>query len=369
MSIFKEMFFSIWNFQAYKKFIQNRKRKIFLYGIVLILLYFIISSIAFFIDFKIRFHSIHNIIENHIPEYSFENGKLHIDKKINYSDYKNYIAIDTNEDSGVYPEYSSEAMQNLLSSYSSVLIVDSDKMILKNGHEPVKYISFSEYKDKSFSKNDLDWKYIETIIKITIFISMIFIPIFMIISFFLSALIFSIIGIIISAIMGIKLRFGNIYTICIYSLTLPLFIRLIYIISPIYMPFGEIILLLINIILPTIYIFIILNMFAKELCHNNEYTVPEHRNVYSDKNTYIKNIYADKNTDIDNVYDADTSQPPLPKLMEPINNNYNEEEKKTTITQTTEALSRKSDTDNIKGMESKNIIPSDGWSFGKSDDE
>ncbi|WP_277409698.1 DUF1189 family protein [Lacrimispora xylanisolvens] len=51
MNVFKELFLSIYDFKIYKEFIKNKRRKVFLAGFVLMVLYFSLTMIIPF--FKI----------------------------------------------------------------------------------------------------------------------------------------------------------------------------------------------------------------------------------------------------------------------------------------------------------------------------
>ena len=46
MNIFKEMGLAVYNFKSYKEFLNNRKSKVFLFGVVLMLLYFLLTMIV-----------------------------------------------------------------------------------------------------------------------------------------------------------------------------------------------------------------------------------------------------------------------------------------------------------------------------------
>lgn len=51
MNIFKEMGLAVYSFKSYKEFLNNRKSKVFLFGVVLMLFYFLLTMVVpFFSD-------------------------------------------------------------------------------------------------------------------------------------------------------------------------------------------------------------------------------------------------------------------------------------------------------------------------------
>ena len=51
MNIFKEMALSIYSYKTYKEFLKNKKSKVFLFGIVLMLIYFAVTMLIPFAGF------------------------------------------------------------------------------------------------------------------------------------------------------------------------------------------------------------------------------------------------------------------------------------------------------------------------------
>ncbi len=46
MNIFREMSLSVYSFKSYKEFLNNRKSKVFLFAIVVMLIYFVLTIIV-----------------------------------------------------------------------------------------------------------------------------------------------------------------------------------------------------------------------------------------------------------------------------------------------------------------------------------
>lgn len=49
MNIFQEMSLSVYSFKSYKEFLNNRKSKVFLFAIVVMLIYFVLTIIVPFV--------------------------------------------------------------------------------------------------------------------------------------------------------------------------------------------------------------------------------------------------------------------------------------------------------------------------------
>ena len=98
MNIFKEMLLSIYDFKSYGGFLRNRKGKVFCFGLLLMLLYFILTWILPFA----RFHSITGgfvrLVREYVPDFKLENGRLWLEESFEYDYMGTYIYIDTNED-------------------------------------------------------------------------------------------------------------------------------------------------------------------------------------------------------------------------------------------------------------------------------
>lgn len=229
MNIFKEMALSVYSYKSYKEFLNNKKGKVFGFGLMLMLIYFLITmGIPF-----ARFHGIGGIaarIDENIPEFELADGEFWMEDAILYTEGDTYIEIDTDPNAVFRSAYE---LRDFLHDYRQVLLMDSEKMIVKNNGE-TNEAYFSDY-DFDFSKEDLmGWV---PYIYIGIAIFMIIAYIWMTALFFFGVLFVALMGMIAASCMNCKLTFGQLYLIGIYSRTLPLIIKAAVSFLPIGIPF------------------------------------------------------------------------------------------------------------------------------------
>lgn len=218
MNIFKEMALSVYSYKSYKEFLNNRKGKVFAFGVVLMLIYFIITIVAPFIEFEVVDGGLGAIIEEYIPEFELEEDSLWVGEVIEYEEDGVYIWIDTDPE---YYFYSAEEMQEYLYDYTSVILMDSEKMIVKDDGI-VQELFYSDL-EWEFSKADLMG--IVPYVNVFIVICMVFMYLFMTAAFFFGVLFVALFGMIAASCMKCQLTFGQLYMLGVYSRTLPLMIK------------------------------------------------------------------------------------------------------------------------------------------------
>lgn len=221
MNLFKEMFVSVYDFKSYKSFLKNKKSKIFFFGLLLISLYFIVT-------FLVPVVRLEAAIGSKIPEFELKDGTLWIAEpfELDYGD--TYVYADTD------PEmvfYEADEMEQYLQDYSKALLVDSEKMILKENGQ-VSEIYYSDLEIESFSKEEL-LGYLPYLYLISAVVLLVFYIVIAML-FFFGALIIALLGMIVASCMKYQLTFGQLYILALYSRTLPLLLKAI--VS--YLPFG-----------------------------------------------------------------------------------------------------------------------------------
>ena len=230
MNVFKEMALSIYSYGSYREFLKNKKGKVFGFGMLLILFYFLISM---FIPFMINVGTPSGLTRQAreiIPDFELKNGTLWVDGVFELEEAGTYVCIDT--DPGSY-FYSAREMEPLLRGYSSVIMMDSEKMILKSNGE-VQELYFSDL-DLDFDKEDL-LAYIPTLYVIIV-AGLIFAYFWMAALFFFGVLFVALLAMIVNSAMHYKLTFGQLYLLGVYSRTLPLIIKAIVSNLPFGIPF------------------------------------------------------------------------------------------------------------------------------------
>lgn len=126
MNIFKEMGLAVYNFKSYKEFLNNRKSKVFLFGVVLMLLYFLLTMIVPF--FRMNGLGLSDAIQEVVPDFKLEDGVLWVDDVIEVDDGDTCVWIDTNPDEVFYDV---DELAPYYYSYSQVILIDSEKLFLK----------------------------------------------------------------------------------------------------------------------------------------------------------------------------------------------------------------------------------------------
>jgi len=256
MNIFKEMVLSVYSFKSYKEFLKNKKIKVFGFGLMLMLLYFLIAYAVPFVVSQIGPSNLTKLIEEEVPEFELSDGTLWVDDVIEYEMNDQYIYIDTDP---YYVFYGAEEMKQYLVDYRQAFLLDSEKIIAKSNGEVVEL--YYEDLGWEFSKEKL----IGWVPYIYIFMAMLYAFVFVWITalFFFGVLFVALFGMIIASCMKDKLTFGQLYLLGIYSRTLPLLIKAILSLLNIRVPFT--LSLIINLGLSLLYLGLAMQKMKEQL--------------------------------------------------------------------------------------------------------
>ena len=231
MNIFKEMALSIYSFGSYKEFLQNKKGKVFGFGVMLMLIYFVITMlIPGLVTVFAPNGGIHTVLEN-IPDFELKNGELWIDDVVEIDEAGTYIYIDTDPE---FVFYDADEMAPMLSEYTTAILVDSEKMIIKSEGQ-VQGFYFSDFGEGDFNKDNLMG------LMPTIYIGFVFLMFLLYIIatalFFFGVLFVALLGMIVASALRYQLTFGQLYLLGIYSRTLPLIIKAVVSLLPFNIPY------------------------------------------------------------------------------------------------------------------------------------
>ena len=218
MNVFKEMALSIFSYGTYSEFLKNKKGKVFGFGMLLVFIYFLIS---WFIPGMVSIGTPSLLTQQArevIPDFELKNGTLWVADVVELEDSTTYVYIDTDPN---YYFYGANEMTPLLRSYTSAILMDSEKIIVKSNGQ-VQELYFSDL-DLDFDKEDL-LEYVPTLYSFII-IFHIFVYIWMAALFFFGVLFVALLAMIVNSAMHYKLTFGQLYLLGIYSRTLPLLIK------------------------------------------------------------------------------------------------------------------------------------------------
>ncbi len=216
MNIFREMSLSVYSFKSYKEFLNNRKSKVFLFAIVVMLIYFVLTIIVPFFQLG---SGLGAMIREEVPDFELSNGVLWVDEIVQIDDGSNCIWVDTNPDEVFYD---ASEMESYYAGYINVILMDSEKIIIKNSSSAMQQYRFDEL-GINFSKDDLEA--LVPSMYFIIVVVMIITYVVMTMLFFFGVLFVALIGMIVASSMKYQLTFGQLYLLGIYSRVLPLLIK------------------------------------------------------------------------------------------------------------------------------------------------
>lgn len=218
MNVFKELVLSVYDFKSYKEFLKNKGGKVFLAGLILMVVYFFLTMIVPFIGLAAEGGGLTENIERYVPEFELSDGTLWVEEPFEFEDGGMYVCIDTDPTSVFYD---TDEIGYYISDYSQVILMDSEKIIIKDNGE-IQGMYFSDL-GWDFDKDDL-MGFVPYVYGIVVCF-MIFAFLFMTGLFFFGVLFVALIGMIVASCMKYQLTFGQLYQLGIYARTLPLLIK------------------------------------------------------------------------------------------------------------------------------------------------
>lgn len=215
MNIFKEIFYSIYNYKYYPLFLKNKLNRVFWTGALVSVMYFFIAILCPFVFSVIKMGGFVNAYKEIVPDFRIEDGTLIMDESYEYEDNTTLIYIDAD-----YIFYDIYENPDYLDDYMGVILIDSEKIIVKNVIR-FQQLYFSDLGD--FERDDLlpFWRFLSLIICVSVAMS--WLPNMG--YFFAGAFVVTLIGLIVAACMNKKLSFDEIFILSVYSRTLPLAIK------------------------------------------------------------------------------------------------------------------------------------------------
>lgn len=234
MNIFKEMVLSVCSFKSYKEFLKNKKSKVFGFGIVLMLIYFAFTEAIPFAINIIGAGSLTKEIRENMPDFELKDGFLQVADVIEQEIGDTYVYIDTDPE---YVFYNAGEIQEYLYAYSKAILMDSEKVIVKNNGR----IQEAYFSDLNFNLNKEILLGLVPFFYAIMILVFVFIYIWMTAFFFFGVLFVALIGMIVASCMKYRLTFGQLYLLGIYSRTLPLIIKAAVSFLPFNIPFFFII--------------------------------------------------------------------------------------------------------------------------------
>lgn len=218
MNVFKEIVGSIAGVKAYSSFIKNRAGKVFGYAVLVMTIFFVMANIRGAIGAGIFLSEMDDEIRENVPYFSVQNGQMYIDEAFFLDDSGTLVSFDSDVDV-VYSMTESE-WRSYLGDYSSVIIADSEGILLKSDGE----IEMAEWPEEwSFDRESLIG-YLP-LITVCVIVYYVFAYIFSVGGYFFAALFVALISMAVTSSQKYHFTFGQIYLLSIYGKTLPLFIK------------------------------------------------------------------------------------------------------------------------------------------------
>ena len=231
MSFFQRIFKSITNFEFYTYILKESLGRAFLYLVLLSLLLGAIGLIQPIIGVNEGINLAIQYFQADVPEFTFANGELDVqgEMPIIMGEEESVFIIDT----------SGQLDATVLDDYESGVFISRYEMISKENGFETRRINFSQLRELSFTKSDVErWlphlRWIHLIV-------MIFGLAGAILAKLISTLFISLLGLIVNAVKKAGLSYKDIYKLGIYAITLPAIIKLIIGQMPFEIPFFSVI--------------------------------------------------------------------------------------------------------------------------------
>lgn len=224
MNIFKELVFSTWNFKAYKQFIQNKGGKVFGFSMLLFFIYALISTVIPMLTSVNPFNNeFAQMIEEEVPEFILEDGILQMDGRFVHEDSKTYILINTEESLNL------DAIEDVVRSKQQVILMDAEKIAIKDkGERNIMY--FDEVQEAfgidRLTKDDL-YALVPFFNTIMVIVTVVVI-LGQMAAFYLRILVVSLIALIAASVSKVKLPYGRLFKLSVYTRTVPVAFRALF---------------------------------------------------------------------------------------------------------------------------------------------
>ena len=239
---FKRLKDAVFNFDEYRTFAEEKLSISIRYLFKLMLLFSLMITLFYTIKATDTIKKAKNYIKNEMPDFKLEENTLIIEgenKKIT-AGFDQYIGIVVNSETQDIEQ--TEEINN----YKRVIAFLKDKIVIKdeNGMQNVMtYNSLNEnnelgIKNKQDLINALSSNKMIPIYLIFIAISIAYIYITFTLQILLDIVLISLVGFILSRIIGIRIKYEKIFSISVYSLTLSIILYMIYVFSNLLLNFN-----------------------------------------------------------------------------------------------------------------------------------
>ena len=233
MNVFCELVHSIYDCKSYETFLKDRKRKTFLFGFLLVVIYFLLTMIVPFVRFQMSTGGIVKIVDEVVPDFAIADGRLDVEEQFEFAEGDTYFFGDTKDEA-----MTEEMILENLRRYGTVLIADSENLIVKSNGQ-VQTLQIADL-DIEITKSEIITMF-RPFVNLAIGIILVIVFLFMQATFFFGVIFVALFGMIVASCMQTKLTFGELYKLGIYTRTTPLLIKALLSFLPFGLPFFWII--------------------------------------------------------------------------------------------------------------------------------
>lgn len=233
MNVFCELVHSIYDCKSYETFFKDRKRKTFLFGFLLVVIYFLLTMIVPFVRFQMSTGGIVKIVDEVVPDFAIADGRLDVEEQFEFAEGDTYFFVDTKDEA-----MTEEMILENLRRYGTVLIADSENLIVKSNGQ-VQTLQIADL-DIEITKSEIITMF-RPFVNLAIGIILVIVFLFMQATFFFGVIFVALFGMIVASCMQTKLTFGKLYKLGIYTRTTPLLIKALLSFLPFGLPFFWII--------------------------------------------------------------------------------------------------------------------------------
>ncbi len=235
MNVFSKMVHSVYDTRCYRQFLEDKKGKTFLFGFLLVMIYFMVTIMAPFMRFQLSTGGFMNLMNEAVPDFSVKNGMISVARPLEYHEGSTYIFVDTHD---CYLE--DEDIAPFLRRNNQVVILDSRRAVIKNNGQTQEILYEDLDPDLNITKAGLmeTWGPIVTVV-VAAGLFLVFVG--MELLFFFGVLFVALLGMIVASCLQCSLTFGQLYKLGIYTRTTPLLLKAVLSFLPFGIPFFTII--------------------------------------------------------------------------------------------------------------------------------
>lgn len=239
VNLFAELVHSVYDFKSYPGYRKNKGGKVFLYGLLLSAVYFLISVLLPVVVSIAGFGGFLNMAREAIPDFTLEDGRLWVAEPVDIQQYDSYqggicFRVDTDH------PITEEITDVDLLAFDQVLVLDAEHGIVKAEGGSVIRFSYSDFDLGDWDRESF-LEELVPLIPVFLWVMLVIVVCFGLFGFFAGAFVTAVTGSILSAVTGCRLKFGELYKLAIYARTPAMVVKSVYSWVPIVIPYFYVI--------------------------------------------------------------------------------------------------------------------------------